>query len=295
MSSVLFTPTKVKPLVESSLKKESLSDLVEEVFDAKVSKPGYIHFDIPRLKGCEKNRAYAIWNDETRPIQIYIGKTSQIFKKRINQHTYLINHPYRPEANTALYKAIRKNPQEFKCGILKFKDLSPYSYEKLLISLIPSASSLNLNGGGGGGTSALDPLLTPPGSHVKAARFETPAKYYSVSIKNGMASVDFTPDGKKTTGVVYVFLNHRTNHRMIGYTGRRLSKRVGEHLSKAGSSSGSHPFYKQLKEDPKSFKVGILAKHIPRRLLPNLEKEYIDEKMGQGPLYNLNKGGGGSI
>jgi hypothetical protein len=272
---------------------------VEKVFCSQVSEDGKVHFDPSPKTARERSRIYALWNEKTG--ETYIGKTDQEFRKRLSQHAYLANHQESSGSQTPLYASIRKDPTQFRFGVLKQAQCSSEdlpSLERKHISTIEEEKRLNCNQGGGGGTSQENLIASPNKENRPTPELlETPKKYHPVKKLKGRVTFELPEETAISKGNIYVIKQLSTGKRYIGYTGQTLAKRLASH-----SFQINHPkkdtrdsLYTLMREKPEDFVVGLLARHVLTKDLPSLEKAYIRKKDAVAQGFNQNQGGGGSM
>ncbi len=245
-----------------------------------------VRFEITPTGRQKSNLIYRIYDASTG--ESYIGKTMQLFNKRMKQHESQVN----TGAGTHLHEAIHSRPHDFSLFIAHEADPSEDldDCERRLIEEFDSVShGYNLRSGGGGGSGSSEAHeeedCTPP-------QTTTPTKYYPLrKDRKKRVSIDWTPDGKNLQGV-YVIKNQETNERYVGKTERPFRRRMSEHLSSARhpeTKRGQLPFYQAIRENPEDFAFGILSEKTSSAI----ERYFIQLKNSQNHGFNANGGGGG--
>jgi ribosomal protein S6 len=245
----------------------------------------------PSVKDKE-NVIYQI--NEASTDKSYVGKTGQVFRKRIQQHQSSINTT-KDRGKTQLYQRIRENPKDFSVRVLDQATRETLdAAEAAQIKKIGSVKSgYNKNRGKGGGSCAdkADKPFVPPSR-------STPEKYFPLKKRSdGTVGVKFTPRSAKIERAVYVFRNEETDERYVGKTIRKVPKRLAEHLHFANhpeKEQGQKRLYKEIRENTEAFSVGILQEVPPDHSLDKSEKHFIKIKRARTHGYNGNGGGGGS-
>jgi predicted GIY-YIG superfamily endonuclease len=275
---------------------------VSEVFNVQVLKSGSINMKPSKDVGNIKSCIYAIWNIKTK--MIYIGKTDQMFKKRLSQHAYCANHPDLDAGKSKFYQLLHNDPANFRFGLVKHNTKTRWDpqnlskIEKEEIEKIPASLRLNSNTGGGGGTSPKVVKVQKVFDKSKVEIFNTPKKYYPLKVKSKKVAFDLTPGIALAQDAVYVIKNRANGKRYVGYTSQLVKDRLAQHASQSNRKRGlfsGQTIYQAMQANPQQFEAGILAKNISSEKLPKLEKELIFKKRAFTDGYNCNQGGGGSI
>jgi hypothetical protein len=297
-------PDSSKNLPSETASRPVTPNNIEKVFALAISKDGSIELKSSPNTGKKRSTIYSIWDAETGAT--YIGKTDQEFRKRLSQHRYHTNHPEAPGSDTDLYRALRENPKNFRFGVLKQAEPSLGAdklsqLERHHISLIPEDKKLNSNSGGGGGTSVKVVASASKENLLPEEVFATPPKYYRAKKYKGDAiKFDLPKEVAVSKGSVYVIKEESTGKRYIGYTGQEIGKRCSQHIHQAKrfkqtkESKDSKTLHEAIQKNPEDFGIGLLARNVELKKLPELEAKYIKMKDSITNGFNKNHGGGGS-
>jgi hypothetical protein len=129
-------------------------------------------------------------------------------------------------------------------------------------------------------------LLSPPNEYF------TPEKYYPADA-NGKFVV--TPTTAKTSRVIYVILNKKTEERYVGKTEQELRERLYSHnfgIAHPEKQIGQKKLYEDIRENPEDFQIGILCRVEDEKDIIEVEKKLIAAKGSYDNGYNLTRGGG---
>jgi hypothetical protein len=279
-----------------------LEERISRIFSVQVTKLGSIQMKPSKDIGEKKSCIYAIWNAATK--MTYIGKTDQMFKKRLSQHVYCANHPAAEAGKSRFYQSLRENPVNFRFGLINLDhstvadpdDLAKKEIEE--IKKIPLELRLNSNIGGGGGTSPTLVKTKAFFDQSKTEIFKTPKKYYPLKVKSKKIAFELTPGIAQAKNAIYVIKNLVNGKRYIGFTSQSVKNRLGQHAGKANRKRGlftKQTIHQEMQANPMHFQTGLLARDVSIDNLPALEKKMIDKKRAYADGYNRNQGGGGSI
>jgi len=267
----------------------SCTPVTSKSYPAHVSpRSGRVRFPLTPSVKDKQNVIYQIHNKETA--EAYIGKTAQLFQKRLKQHESHV-HSKGDRGKTRLYQAIRENPTNFSVRLLA--EATPATLADAEAEWIKETdavqSGYNENGGRGGGPAAepADMPYVPPEK-------STPEKYFPLRKRDdGTITADLTPRSARIKRVVYVLRNTETEERYVGRTKRELQKRFNEHLHFA-----NHPeketcqmrLYQDIHQNPGQFNIGILEAVSTTDSLDKAENHHIKAKRARTTGYNKTYG-----
>jgi predicted GIY-YIG superfamily endonuclease len=250
--------------------------------------------------GANKNRIIYVFRNKSTG-ELYIGKTSQLVKKRVSQHVHAFNNPHRDIGKLPLPKAVREHPERFEFSILYeakiYEDLSWWE-RAFIIANESSKFGYNSTAGGEGGEgrkplAERDVNLVPPPSPGLAGRF--PSKYYYFNQKkDGSISLLLTPSVKDKKPRIYLCIDDK-GEGYVGKTEQAFSKRMAQHLYNANHperDSGQGDLYDSIRQ--KRVKVGVLEEVSPEHEAGAREARHIEELSQKIPLKNKTSGSNGS-
>lgn len=222
----------------------------------------------------------------------YIGRTTQFFGRRINQHQTQINGQ---KNQSPLYRAIRGRPQDFSVRIIRRSSrqrINAAERAAIKVATVAGKELYNLDKMGGGGGRSADKEKRKPFIRPEQT---TPEKSFPLKEKSGRIVVEPTPRTKKEKRGVYRFKHIPTGRCYVGYSGAKTGiwGRIRKHMWIATKRSGESELYQKLREKPEEFSVGIIPVSKDSSL-PETEQYLIRVKKSNIDGFNQNAGGGGS-
>ncbi len=133
---------------------------------------------------------------------------------------------------------------------------------------------------------------TPPLKKRPSSASATPLKYYPASQEGKFA---LTPTAAKARRVIYTIVNTKTEQRYVGKTEQELRDRLNAHhfgIAHPEKKIGQKPLYKEIRENPQDFQIGILLQVEPDEDIIATEAALIEEKKAYDEGYNATRGGG---
>lgn len=248
-----------------------------------------ITIQMPEGKGFEKNVIY-IFQDKVTGKSL-IGKTEQVFRRRMSQYCSQFNRPQGKCSN--FIKDVQLSPQRFRVGIL-YQLKSGENIDQVEAAFIhhyrEAGRPLYNQVGGGGGGRAKSAELPSFYAIPKTEGFPSPPKKYKVERINDKVRLLTSPgfrtkinqgrikaqrDGR-VFGHIYYYKRNLKDEKVKRYIGMSgvAESRVPQHCYNSQRKEGE--FYQELATFPDEFEANVLdIEYInPNSLSPGSRERY---------------------